>query len=501
MSVSEANRKVTATHLRKDAYLYVRQSTVRQVFENQESTKRQYALRERAVALGWPIERVHVIDSDLGQSGASAKDRAGFKELVTAVSLGNAGIVLGLEVSRLARNCSDWHRLLDLCALADTLILDEDGLYNPNDFNDRLLLGMKGTMSEAELHMLRARLRGGILNKARRGELPGPLPVGFLYDERQKVRLDPDRQVQEALRMVFQTFRSAGSAMQVVRHFRHQQLLFPRRLRTGATKGTLIWGELCHQRVLQLLHNPRYAGAFFFGRTRTRPLPDGGQVVVKMPRDEWQALVQDAHERYIAWDEFEDNQRRLLDNAKAHGEERRRSPPREGPALLQGLVICGCCGQRMSLRYHLRHERQVPDYYCQKDGIKHARPFCQKVPGESLDAAIGKLLLERLTPLTVEVALTVQKELQARLQEADHLRQQQVERARGEADLAQRRYMQVDPGNRFVADVLEAEWNAKLRALQDAQEECERRRQADRLQVDDELRTQLMNLAHWRPIG
>jgi len=238
---------VNAGHLKRNAYLYVRQSTLRQVFENTESTKRQYGLRQRAVALGWPVERIIVIDSDLGQSGASAVDREGFQKLVTEVSLGKAGIVLGLEVSRLARNSTDWHRLLEICALTDTLILDEDGVYDPSHFNDRLLLGLKGTMSEAELHVLRARLQGGILNKARRGELQCPLPVGFVYNANNEPVLDPDKQVQESLRFFFETFRRTASACAVVKAFRKNKLLFPRRLKKGAEQGRSGVGRTCTQ--------------------------------------------------------------------------------------------------------------------------------------------------------------------------------------------------------------------------------------------------------------
>src|SRR5438309_3751511 len=263
---AEAHQKVTPSHLKRTAYLYIRQSTLRQVFENVESTKRQYALRQHAVALGWPQEQITVIDSDLGQSGASAADREGFQRLVTEVSLGRAGIVLGLEVSRLARNSMDWHRLLEICALSDTLILDEDGTYDPAHFNDRLLLGLKGTMSEAELHVLRARLQGGILNKARRGELKSPLPVGFAYDAEDRVILDPDKQVQQTIRFFFETFHRTASACAVVKAFREQKLLFPRRLKKGPRKGDLLWAELEHSQVLRVLHNPRYAGAFIYGR-------------------------------------------------------------------------------------------------------------------------------------------------------------------------------------------------------------------------------------------
>ncbi|MCP4379602.1 MAG: recombinase family protein, partial [bacterium] len=266
---------VTTQHLQRNAYLYVRQSTLKQVCENTESRRRQYALQDRAAALGWAREHIIVIDEDLGRSGASTADRLGFQRLVSEVSLGRAGIVLGLEVSRLARNCTDWHKLLELCALSDTLILDEDGLYNPADFNHRLLLGMKGTFSEAELHILRGRLRGGILNKARRGELRLGLPTGFLYDLQDKVVLDPDEQVQRSVRYLFETFRRTQSACATVGVFRHESLLFPLRLRTGARKGQLEWHVLTHSRVLRVLHNPRYAGTFAYGQSEHKRLADG----------------------------------------------------------------------------------------------------------------------------------------------------------------------------------------------------------------------------------
>jgi len=486
--------KVSPNHLDRDAYLYVRQSTLRQVVENTESTQRQYALRERAIALGWPIERVQVIDCDQGQSGASAADREGFQRLVAEVSLGHAGIVLGLEVSRLARNNSDWHRLLEISGLTGTLILDEDGLYDPSQFNDRLLLGLKGTISEAELHVLRARLRGGILNKARRGELKNPLPVGLVYDAQDRVVQDPDRQVQDALRALFTTFDRTGSACATVRYFREQGLLFPRRLRRGLRKGELVWGTLVHSRVLQVLHNPRYAGAFFHGRTRWSRCHEGGKRCKRLPLDQWHTLLPEAHVGYITWDQYQRNQQALRENAQALGRDRRKGPPGEGPALLQGLVLCGLCGQRMTVRYHLRKAGPVPDYMCQKEGIEHAQRVCQCIAGSNIDAAIGTLLLETLTPVTLEVALAVQHELQQRLDEADRLRRQHVERARYEADLARERFLQVDPKNRLVADALEADWNERLRGLTAAQEQYERQRQADRAVLDQESQSRILAL-------
>ena len=494
MLTADAHQKVTPAHLKRNAYLYVRQSTLRQVFENSESTKRQYALRERAVALGWTLDRVITIDSDLGQSGASAVDREGFQRLVAEVGVGKAGIVLGLEVSRLARNSTDWHRLLEICALTDTLILDEDGVYDPAHFNDRLLLGLKGTMSEAELHVLRARLLGGILNKARRGELKSPLPVGFAYGAEDRVILDPDKQVQQSMRFFFAAFHRTGSACGVVKAFRQQALLFPRRLKKGPHKGELLWTELEHSQALRVLHNPRYAGAFIYGRTRTRKRPDGSDCWSKLPREQW-VLVPGMHAGYIAWDEYEGNQRRLQENAQALGADRRRSPPHQGPALLQGIVLCGVCGCRMSIRYHDRGGRRVPDYVCQREAIQQGRPVCQRITGEHIDQAVSQVLMQTMTPLALEVALTVQQELQSRLDEADRLRQQRVERARYEAELAQRRYMNVDPSNRLVADTLEADWNQKLRALAEAQDECERQQQTDRVAIGEQRREAVLALS------
>ena len=489
-----ASTKVSPSHLKREAYLYVRQSTLQQLVQNTESTQRQYALRQRAVALGWPNDHVHVIDCDLGQSGASAADRAGFQQLVTEVSLGHAGIVLGLEVSRLARNSTDWHRLLELCALSDTLIGDEDGVYDCNEFNDRLLLGLKGTLSEAELHFLRARMRGGLLNKARRGELAGPLPVGLVYDDQERVQLDPDQQVQEAVRLLFTTFRRTGTARATMTYFREHQLQFPRRLKTGLHKGELVWGALGHARTLQVLHNPRYAGAFFFGRTRTRLGPNGNVTYLQKDRKDWVALIPEAHPGYIPWAEYEDNQRRLAECAQAHSLDRRKSPPGEGPALLQGIVICGVCGRRMSVRYHVRHGQLYPDYTCARTHIEHSDPTCQVIPGYAIDQAIAKLMLDTMTPVNLELALAVQQEILNRQQEADRLRAKQVERAQYEADLARQRYLRCDPNNRLVASTLEANWNAALRTLEQEQVEYEHQRQNDALLITEEIRARVMAL-------
>jgi DNA invertase Pin-like site-specific DNA recombinase len=499
ISSNDPHQKVRTDHLKRDAYLYIRQSTLHQVFHNTESTQRQYALKQRAVALGWPAERVIVIDNDLGQSGASATDREGFQKLVAEVGVGHAGIVLGLEVSRLARNCTDWHRLLEICGLTETLILDEDGLYDPSHFNDRLLLGLKGTMSEAELHVLRARLQGGIRNKARRGELRISLPVGLVYDMQDKVILDPDRQVQQAVRTFFQVYQRQSSALAVVRHFHRNGLSFPRRLRRGSNKGQLIWGDLGHSRAVQILRNPRYAGAFVFGRTRTCKRANGRDGYKHQAQEDWHTLIPDAHPGYISWQQYQDNLRTLRACAQACGSDRRKSPPGQGPALLQGLVVCGLCGRRMTVRYHQRHAKLVGDYMCQHESHEHGQPVCQHIPGSSIDLAVGKLLLEMVQPVTLELAFAVQAELQSRLEEVDQLQRQQVERARYEAELARNRYMQVDPNNRLVADALEADWNDKLRALTKAQEQYEQQRQKNRVVLDNQTRQKVLALAQDLP--
>ena len=487
-------RRVTADHLGRKALLYVRQSTVRQVFENTESTARQYALRDRAVALGWPGDKVEVIDSDLGRSGAET-DREGFQKLVTEVSLGRVGIVLGLEVSRLARNSVDWHRLLEFCGVTDTLILDEDGVYNPREFNDRLLLGLKGTLSEAELYMLKARLLGGLLNKARRGELKLPLPVGLLYDPLDRVMLDPDAQVQQSLRLLFDTFERKGSATATVRYFADKGLEFPSRVRSGVRKGELHWQPLTHWRTLQVLHNPRYAGAFAYGRRRQRRQPDGSVRTVSLPPEDWIVLLPGHHAGYISWERYEANRQQLREMAQAHGAERRKSPPREGPALLQGLAVCGACGRRMTVRYHVRQGRRVPTYMCQTEGVAQAKAVCQSIPGAGIDRAMGALLVELMTPATLEVALQVQQELERRAAEADRWHARKVQRAQQEVDLALLRFRKVHPSDELVFPFVQAELRERARELKAAQRERERCQARDRRRLAERERERILALA------
>ncbi len=490
--MTNTRSKVTAAHLARTAYLYVRQSSLRQVAENQESTRRQYALQRRAAALGWSEDQIQVIDTDLGKSGASVDGREGFQHLVAEVGLGHAGIVLGLEVSRLARNCTDWHRLLEICALTSTLILDEDGIYDPGLYNDRLLLGLKGTMSEAELHLLRARLQGGLLAKARRGELKICLPVGLVYDRTGRVVLHPDVQVRGSIALVFETFRRTGAASATLRWLHEQGLLLPTQRDKAHDSHEVLWRKPTLSRVISCLRNPRYAGAFVYGRTQTRRRADGGTRRTKLARDDWEVLLLDQHPGYLEWAEYERNLAQLEANTPTGFDG--RTPPREGPALLQGLVLCGMCGGRMSVSYHHRQGRLVPSYYC----VKHASlrgSSCQSMAGTDIDEAVGQLVIDAMTPMALQLSLAVQDELQARMDEAERLRQMAVQRAEHEADLARQRYMAVDPRNRLVASSLEADWNRALRHLEQARDDAERQRLADAAHLDQATRERITALA------
>jgi len=485
------NRKVSAGHLKRNAFLYVRQSSLRQVRENTESAARQYALRQRAIDLGWCSDQIVVVDEDQALSAASSSEREGFQRLVAEVGMGHAGLVLGLEVSRLARCCSDWHRLLEICALTETLILDEDGLYDATHFNDRLLLGLKGAMSEAELHMLRARLRGGALNKASRGELAFRLPTGYVRDADGQAVIDPDQQIQQAVRLLFQTFRQVGSANGTVRFFREQNLKFPTLLQRGPRKGEVVWGPLTCGRTASVLRNPCYAGAYAYGISRDSGRVDGRRHCELLPPEQWHTLILDAHEGYIFWDRYEENRQQLAANTRGH----RLCPPGDGPALLQGIAVCGLCGGRMSIRYQQGRGGIYPSYECRGLGNTQALPICQFIPGQHIDRAIGDLLLEVISPTALEVALSVQEEMERRCEEVDLIRRQEVERAQYEADMARRRYMQVDPDNRLVAGTLEAEWNQKIEALAVAQDQYDRRRAHNRSLLNDEARSRVLELA------
>lgn len=487
-------QKLKATHLKRSAYLYIRQSTLRQVYENTESTKRQYGLKQKILALGWSCDLIITIDSDLGKSGTSSEHRQGFKKLVSEVGMGHAGLVASLEVSRLCRNSSDWARLLEICALTDTLIMDEDGIYDVNDFNDRLLLGLKGTMSEAEMHFLYSRMRGGTISKARRGELKWVLPVGYVYNGDDKIVMDPDIAIQNAVNVFFLTFRRTGSASATVKEFNQKGLKMPIRFRAGIRKGELAWKPLTHSRTLRFIHNPLYAGIYCYGRQQIKKTVNGKKSV-KMPVKEWHAYMTGAHQGYITKDQFEENIKKLADNAYAHGKDRRKSPPREGPALLQGIIVCGKCGKRMTVRYRQNCAKLVPVYTCQRDRIENGAEVCQTVSGEKVDEEISKLLLEMINPLAIKAAIKVQNELGARKLETDKFYSQQVEKAQYEAELAKKRYMSVDPHNRLVATELEASWNQKLRHLEEMRQKLEKKKEKDLEQAGQATRKDITKIA------
>lgn len=470
------SERIGTRHLARDAYVYVRQSTMTQVREHTESLERQYQLGERAVALGWPAHQVRVIDSDLGRSGAEATAREGFKDVVADVGLGKVGIILGLEVSRLARNNADWYHLLDLCALCDTLIADTDGVYHPADFNDRLVLGLKGTMSEAELHLIRGRLTAGLRHKAQKGELRQGLPVGFDYDHVSNVVLSPDEAVTEAIGTVFARFDELGSARQVMMSLREDGVRVPRRpARTGKT----IWKDATYPAIHDFLTNPAYAGAFVFGRTRTehRVGPDGNKTtrVVQVPQEEWSVLIPDHHPGFIDWATFEANQKTLRANSRPPRGQG-GGAPREGTALLQGRIRCGKCGRMMQTGYS-GAKGNCPRYVCARARqlYGHERA-CQSLGGRRLEQRVVDEIFKVLEPATL--AATAEALQAAEADQAARLRtfELAVERARFDADRARRQFDACEPENRLVARTLEKTWEQQLGELRRAENELTRAR-------------------------
>jgi DNA invertase Pin-like site-specific DNA recombinase len=466
--VPEQN-KVTPFHLQRQAVVYVRQSTTSQVENNQESTQRQYALTARAAELGWARDQIAVIDADLGLSGSGSADRAGFGRLTTEVALGHIGIVLGLEVSRLARNNADWYRLLDLCGVTDTLIGDADGLYHPGSFNDRLVLGLKGTMSEAELHVLRARLNGGIRNKAERGELRRGLPVGFVWGEADgEVLFDPDEAVVNAIRNVFQRFLEFGSARKTWIWFLEQDLPFPNR---RFPSSEVQWITATYHAIHMVLTNPTYAGAYAYGRTtRERYVDETGKVRQRLrqqPRDLWSVLIHEHHPGYVDWDIYLDIQARLGSNTRPRPHEA-GGAVREGSALLQGLASCGRCGRRLLVAY--QGSNSVARYYCSAGTVANGRGSrCLSIGGARIEKAVTQCFLATLTPAGTEAAVLAAEQLEADFEASLSSWRLEVERARYEAQRAERRYRAVDPDNRLVARGLEKEWEQSLRQLAKAE--------------------------------
>jgi DNA invertase Pin-like site-specific DNA recombinase len=469
------NPKISEQQKSKPAYIYVRQSTLAQVRHHQESTERQYALQQKAMELGWSGASIRILDRDLGISGAHTTGRSDFKNLVADVSMAQVGAVFALEASRLARSNADWHRLLELCALTRTLVIDEDGCYDPADFNDGLLLGLKGTMAQAELHFIRARLLGGKLNKAQKGELRFPLPVGLCHDQDGHIVPDPDEEVRGAVSLVFRLFRETGSAFAVVQNFVKRALRFPKRAYGGAWNGKLVWGRLTHARVLCILKNPSYAGVYVFGRYQYhQTISTTGEIQKKMravAMPSWRVQLKQHHEGYISWEEFLENGQRLEKN-RTNGEETMLSgPAREGLALLQGLLLCGNCGHAITVRY-TGNGGIYPTYLCNRRHLEAlATKDCMSFRCDLLDAAVSEEVLKALRPAELQLALAALQELEARDQGILRQWQMRLERA-DEAALAERRYQEVDPSNRLVANTLERRWNETLLHLQDLKKQA-----------------------------
>ena len=468
--------KVQPTHLRHPAVVYVRQSTAAQVEHHRESTRRQYDLTERARQLGWRPDQITVIDEDLGLSGATTQGRSGFARMTAQVALGQVGILLGLEVSRLARNNADWYRLLDLCGMTDTLIGDADGVYHPNVFNDRLVLGLKGTFSEAELHVLRARLDGGIRNKAARGELRRGLPVGLVWGERDgEIRLHPDEAVTGAIRAVFERFAEFGSVRRVWLWFVSEKLTFPLRLNHGAA---ISWVPPSYHAIHQVLTNPAYAGAYTYGKSRQQRVVDDNGVMCKrvrrVPRSEWPVLITEHHPGYIDWPTYEDNLVRIAGNTRPRPHAAGSGAVREGSALLQGIATCGHCGRRLYTHYQGRNAS--PGYHCPGKNIVQGRGvYCLNIGGVQVDRAVSEAVLDAVRPAGLEAALGAAEQIEADHDSALEQWRLAVERARYEAERAERRYRAVEPENRLVARGLETEWEQRLSELEQARAELERR--------------------------
>ncbi len=452
---------VTPRHLSRSAVIYIRQSTPHQVISNQESRRLQYALKQRAVDLGWHEDDILVIDSDLGISGSSAKNRDGFKDVAGRVSLDQVGIILSTEVTRLSRNCSDWYPLLDVCGYMHCLIADRDGIYDPGAPNGRLLLGLKGQMSEMELHMIRSRLTAGILNKAKRGELALALPVGLVRDHTGTVQKDPNQEVQSRIELIFTTFLQVRSASKVVRFFNDQLMLIPRHDRFG----DLVWKNPSVAAIIQVLKNPAYAGAFVYGRTRTIRPPGQRPVQKKLPMDEWKVKVKDKYPPYISWETYEKIQAMLKDNYAQYDRNKSRGVPRPGSALIHGLVYCGECGHKMVVQY-----KNSPRYICNFMRQQWGSPVCQYIPADAIDKKVVEAFFSALSPVEIDIYTRSLEQKRETREQVNRAHDQKVERLRYDAALAKRQYMKVDPENRLVASELEKRWEAALRELKQAED-------------------------------
>lgn len=464
MSQQISLTKVRPEHLRRLAVVYIRQSSAQQIRSNRESGQRQYALTERAQALGWPRSSVKTIDEDQGRSGASSAHRHGFKKLLAEIGAGQVGIVFALEASRLARSSADWHRLVEICVVTQTLLADESAVYDPRDPNDRLLLGVKGTISEAELFTLRCRLHEGRWSKARRGELARPLPVGYVRTETGEAVKHPDRQVQGRLEYIFWLFQQHKVARQVLVQLVEEKLKMPAQVWGGPRHGEIHWKEPDFSDLIRLLHNPTYAGAYVYGQCEydafDRSPTNGKAKTHPRPLEDWPVCLADAYPAYISWEQFVENQRTLRSNWYR---QESRGAPRKGSALLQGVVFCGRCGARMSVLYYSTKEKRAPGYGCFYAYHRKGGATCQCMSASGVDEGVTQLFLSAASPAKIEIALQALEELEAHRQQARRQWDLQMERADYEVELASRRYETVDPTNRLVAAELEEQWEAALR--------------------------------------
>jgi DNA invertase Pin-like site-specific DNA recombinase len=460
---------VTGSHLCRRAVIYIRQSTPHQVMTNQESLRLQYALRQRANDLGWDDTNIDVVDADLGLSGSTAAHREGFKDVIARVTLGEIGIILSYEVTRLARNCSDWYPLLDLCGYRQCLIADRDGVYDPGSTNGRLLLGLKGTISEVELHTLRGRLTAGLRAKAERGELTLLLPAGLERDTNGVASKDPSREVQQRISLVFTTFLEGGSVGKVIRSFRDRALSIPRRDRFG----DIAWRTPSASMISGILRNPAYAGAFVYGRTKScrTTYASGKLKTARCPMAEWKVVVKDRYPAYIDWDGFERIQAMLRDNHAEYQRNQTRGVPREGAAILQGITWCGRCGHKMSIQY-----KGGSRYVCNSLLNHQGKTLCQHLPADPIDAQVVAAFFAAIAPVEVEAWRRALNARQQTDEALDRAEEQQVERLRYQALLAERQYNRVDPDNRLIAAELERRWERALRELRQAEEALTTRR-------------------------
>ena len=495
------DERITTAHRAKLAYVYVRQSSPGQVRHHQESTELQYRLVERAALFGWPRERVHVIDDDLGKSGTSSRDRHGFQTLIAEVGLGKAGLVMSLDASRLARNNRDWHQLLELCSLFGVLIADGERLYDPAAYHDRLLLGLSGIMSEAELHQIKIRLHQGERQKAARGELRLPLPAGLIHNRDGSVTFNPDEEVQERLRLVFAKFRELRSAKAVMRYLRHGNLLLPVRPLHGPAPHDVVWRAADSARVIHILKNPAYAGAYVYGRRRPDPLrrqPGSDRIgTVAVAPEDWSICLKDAHPAYLDWDEFMANRRQLADNVGRY-DAGRPGAPRKGNALLQGIVSCGRCGRRMCLRYS-GPKGDYPVYVCVADSNSEGRPRCQEVRALTVDVEVERLILTALTPDRIALAVAALGEVEEEIRAMERQWSLKRERARYDAERARRQYDAVEPENRLVARSLERVWEERLRRADQTEQDYQAWRREQAVSIVDSDRQEILALGEDLP--